>query len=255
MKPIILISNDDGIYAKGLHELVRIASQFGRVFVVAPQYPNSGKSHAITIAEPIRVQETSIIPNAYKAYACTGTPADSIKLAVNKILPQKPDFVFSGINHGSNASISALYSGTIGAATEGAFMQIPSIGFSLLDTYKNADFTQAEDFIKFIIKQTMNNPMPKNTLLNVNIPKIKKENIKGIQVCRQTIGFWQEELVERKDPHNKTYYWLTGSFNNIDTYDTSSDEELLQKNYITIVPIKTDITNHEAISKLNFLNH
>jgi 5'-nucleotidase len=187
-------------------------------------------------------------------YACSGTPVDCVKLALNKLVPRKPDLCVSGINHGSNASINVLYSGTMAAALEGAIEGIPSIGFSLLDYAQDADFSQCEDYVLKIAEQVLANPIPKGACLNVNIPKVKKDAIKGIRVCRQAHGNWNEEFDERINPLGKTYYWLTGNYVNNDP-KTDTDIWALDNNYISVVPVMFDLTSHDTIQELKSLNH
>lgn len=248
-KPLILISNDDGVQAKGLHSLIESMKPFGEIVVVAPEKGESGKSHAITINTPVRVHKVSE-SEGLVIYSCTGTPVDSVKLAINQLLPRKPDFLVSGINHGSNASISVIYSGTMGAAIEGCLNGIPSIGFSVLDHSSNADFSLAEKYIGTIFKNVMENSLPVSVCLNVNFPVVPKNKVKGIRVCRQTKGVWKEEYEKRKDPHNHDYYWLTGDFHNFEPQAKDTDEWALANNYISIVPIHVDLTSYDGIKQI-----
>lgn len=250
--PLILVTNDDGITAAGLKALVNAMSTIGKVLVVAPDSPQSGMGHAITIHDPIRLFKSDFF-TGIDAYECTGTPVDCVKLAVNKILQRKPDLCVSGINHGSNSSINVIYSGTMSAAMEGAIEGIPSIGFSLCNYAHDADFSAAAHFAKYIALQTLQNQMPANLLLNVNIPDAKIEQIKGIKICRQAIAKWKEEFDERLDPGKKKYYWLTGKFVNPDKGE-DTDEWALQNNFVSIVPVQFDFTAHHAIPALNKLN-
>ncbi len=245
-RKLILVCNDDGITAPGIRALVAVAKEFGDVVVVAPDKPQSAMGHAITINATIRVNPIKI--DGTIEYACSGTPVDCIKLAVNKILHRKPDLLVSGINHGSNASINVIYSGTMSAAMEGAMEQIPSIGFSLLDHSIDADFSAAQDVARILISQALENEMPDRICLNVNIPNVSKELIKGIKVCRQAIANWEEEFDERKDPSGKPYFWLTGVFKN---YDSGTDTDIwaLENNYVSVVPCQFDITAHAALNK------
>jgi len=220
-RPLILVTNDDGISAPGLRNLIRIMNDFGDVFVVAPDGPQSGMGHAITIEATIRCDKIIIEEGPQIEYSCSGTPVDCVKLAVNQLLNRKPDLCVSGINHGSNSSINVIYSGTMSAAVEGALEGIPSIGFSLLDFSHNADFSEAEKYIIKITKSVLKNGIDSGVCLNVNIPKhIDGESIQGIKVCRQANANWEEEFEERKDPKGRTYYWLTGKFVN---YDKGTD--------------------------------
>lgn len=251
-KPLILVTNDDGISAPGLIHLTAIASRFGRVVVVAPDKPQSGMGHAITINNTLRLHQTSY-HTAEMEYACTGTPVDCVKMAVNHLLKQKPDLVLSGINHGSNSSINVIYSGTMSAAVEGALEGAKSIGFSLCDYSLHADFTQATPFLEQIIEHTLLNELPKGVCLNVNIPKLQTNQIKGIKVVRQAKAIWNEKFDERQDPYGRNYYWLTGEFVNFEPNANDTDEWALHNNYISIVPIQADLTAHFALQNLKLI--
>lgn len=250
-RPLILVTNDDGIFAPGITALAKIASKFGDIVVVAPDKPQSGMGHAITINSTIRIQK-SHCHKALMEYSCSGTPVDCVKMAVNHILKKRPDLVISGINHGSNSSINVIYSGTMSAAIEGALEGTPSIGFSLCDYSIEADFTQAEKFIAKIIEQTLKNGMPKGVCLNVNIPKLKTEDIKGIKVVRQAKANWVERFDERKDPYGRDYYWLTGEFVNFEPESLDTDEWALSNGYISVVPTQADLTAHSVLKEFNF---
>ena len=250
--PLILVTNDDGIFSPGIKFLSAIASRFGRVVVVAPNKPQSGMGHAITINSTLRIQKT----NYHKVemeYACSGTPVDCVKMAVNHILKKRPDLVLSGINHGSNSSINVIYSGTMSAAIEGALEGTPSIGFSLCDYGIEADFTQAEKFISKIIQDSLNKGMPKGVCLNVNIPKLKTADFKGIKVVRQARANWVERFEERQDPYGRDYYWLTGEFVNFEPESLDTDEWALANGYISVVPTQADMTAHGILKNLNYL--
>ncbi len=252
-KPLILVVNDDGISAKGIRNLIRIMNDFGDVVVVAPDSPQSGKGHAITIEATIRCDKVEIDNGSQKEYACSGTPVDCVKLAVNQILDRKPDLCVSGINHGSNSSINVIYSGTMSAAVEGALEGIPSIGFSLLDYAHNADFSEAESYIRNITKQVLKHGLDSGVCLNVNIPKyIEGKKLKGLKVCRQAKANWEEEFEERIDPKGRTYYWLTGKFVNYDK-GTDTDEWALANHYVSVVPVQFDVTAHSSLSSVNKL--
>jgi 5'-nucleotidase len=251
-KPLILVTNDDGIFAPGITFLAKIASRFGRIIVVAPDKPQSGMGHAITINSTLRIQKTNYHA-AEQEFSCSGTPVDCVKMAVNNILKKRPDLVLSGINHGSNSSINVIYSGTMSAAIEGALEGTPSIGFSLCDYAMEADFSQAEKFIAKIIEESLKNPMPKGVCLNVNIPKLKAEDFKGIKVVRQAKANWVEKFEERKDPYGRDYYWLTGEFVNFEPESTDTDEWALANGYISVVPTQADLTAHAHLSKLQNL--
>jgi 5'-nucleotidase len=250
-KPLILVTNDDGIFAPGITALVKIASKFGDIVVVAPDKPQSGMGHAITINSTLRIQR-SHYHKALMEFSCSGTPVDCVKMAVNHVLKKRPDLVISGINHGSNSSINVIYSGTMSAAIEGALEGTPSIGFSLCDYSIEADFTQAEKFIEKIIEQTLKNGMPKGVCLNVNIPKLRAEDINGIKVVRQAKANWVERFDERKDPYGRDYYWLTGEFVNFEPESLDTDEWALSNGYISVVPTQADLTAHSVLKEFNF---
>lgn len=243
-KKLILVCNDDGITAPGIRNLIEVCKTFGDVVVVAPDKPQSAMGHAITINATIRVQP--IRSEGILEYACSGTPVDCIKLAVNKILHRKPDLLVSGINHGSNASINVIYSGTMSAAMEGAMEGIPSIGFSLCNHSIDADFTLSRQVTHKIISRALEDRMPAGVCLNVNIPDIAPEMLKGIRVCRQARANWEEEFDERRDPNGRPYYWLTGVFKN---YDQGTDTDIwaLENNYVSVVPCQFDITAHASL--------
>ncbi len=250
-KPLILVVNDDGISAPGIRKLIAIMKDFGEVVVVAPEGPQSGMGHAITINATLRCDKVTMDDGKQTEYSVSGTPVDCVKLAVNQIVKRKPDLCVSGINHGSNSSINVIYSGTMSAAVEGALEGIPSIGFSLLDFSHDADFSEGEKYIKKITKSVLENGLPDGVCLNVNIPKSKEnEKIKGMKICRQAKANWVEEFDERKDPSGRTYYWLTGKFVNYDKGD-DTDERALENHFVSVVPVQYDVTAHHAISELN----
>ena len=248
-KPFILISNDDGVNAKGLSELTKVAMQYGRVMVVAPEKGESGMSHAITIKNPLRITKVSEEKDL-QIFSINGTPTDSIKIALNQLVDKKPDLILSGINHGSNASISLIYSGTLGAAREGCLNQIPSIGFSLLNHDKDADFSVVTHFLPKIIEEALNNGIADQSYLNINFPDIAIADVKGIKICRQTKGVWKEEYEKRTDPHGGTYYWLTGAFKNFEPEATDTDEWALDNNYVAIVPSQIDTTSYQELENI-----
>lgn len=251
-KPRILVVNDDGITAPGIKALIEVAKQIGEVTVVAPDGPQSGMGHAITIGKPLRLDKVNLY-EGIEMYKSSGTPVDCVKLAVNKIFKgQKPDLCISGINHGLNNSINVIYSGTMSAAVEGAIESIPSIGFSLDDFTWDADFEPCKQYVKEICLQTLKNGLPPGVLLNVNFPN-QTAPIKGIKICRQANAKWAEEFDERKDPHNRDYYWLTGVFQNNDKGE-DSDVWALNNHYVSVVPVQFDMTAHHAISTLNGWN-
>jgi 5'-nucleotidase len=247
-KPTILVVNDDGITAPGIKALMDTMGDLGHVVVVAPDSPQSGMGHAITIGKPLRLDKVDIY-EGMEMYRCSGTPVDCVKLAVTKIFKgKKPDLCVSGINHGLNNAINVLYSGTMSAAVEGAIESIPSIGFSLDDYGLNADFSHCLKFVKSIAQQVLQNGLPTATLLNVNFPNTK--DIKGVKICRQANAKWAEEFDERLDPYKRHYYWLTGVLENNDKGE-DTDIWALEHNYASVVPVQFDLTAHHAIPVLN----
>ena len=247
-QPIILITNDDGITAPGIKNLVEAAKTLGKVVVVAPDKAQSGMGHAITIGTPLRMDKVDMFGDI-EAWQTSGTPVDCVKLAVDKILHRKPDLCISGINHGANHSINVIYSGTMSAAMEAAIESIPSIGFSLMDYNYEADFAAARHYIKKIVSSLLQKKMDKHLLLNVNIPSIPLDLIKGVKICKQAYAKYEEDFEERKDPHGKKYYWLTGEFIN---FDKSKDTDVwaLENNYISVVPVQFDLTNYKLKAQL-----
>lgn len=246
--PVILITNDDGIMAPGILNLVEAVKDLGKVVVVAPDKPQSGMGHAITIGLPLRLHPVTIFEGV-EAWQCSGTPVDCVKLAVDKVLHRKPDFCLSGINHGANHSINVIYSGTMSAAVEAAIESIPSAGFSLLDHSVEADFTGARQYARQIVQQMLKTNMDKHTVLNVNIPAVPSELIKGVRICRQAYAKYEEDFVERSDPNGKKYFWLTGEFVNFDK-GRDTDVWALEHNYVSVVPVQFDLTNYVLKSKL-----
>jgi 5'-nucleotidase len=248
-KPRILITNDDGIAAPGLKALVDVAKELGEVIVVAPDSPQSGQGHAITISGPIRLHKVNVF-EGIESYECSGTPVDCVKLAKHVVLKDRPvDICLSGINHGSNASINIIYSGTISAAMEASLEGIDSIGFSLLDYSWDANFEEAKTYVKQIIQYVLDNKIPNGKLLSVNIPKLSKEKIRGVRICRQADARWQENFTEATDPRGQKYYWLTGEFVNED-HKEDTDIWALEQGYISIVPSGHDLTKYDSISPL-----
>lgn len=252
-KPLILVTNDDGITAPGIRQLIKIMNEIGDVVVVAPDSPQSGKGHAVTIDSTLYVSKRIIDNGIQTEYSCSGTPADCVKIARHEILKRTPDLCVSGINHGSNSSINVIYSGTMSAAVEAGIEGIPAIGFSLLDFSWNADFSQSEAFIKKITLSVLKNGLPKGTVLNVNIPNLKKEAIKGIKICRQAKARWVEKFDKRINPNGREYYWLTGEFVNEDKGE-DTDQWALDNGYISVVPVQYDLTAYHAIGQLNMWN-
>lgn len=241
--PTILITNDDGITAPGIRNLVEAVKDLGKIVVVAPDKPQSGMGHAITIGNPLRMNKVDVFEGV-ESWQTSGTPVDCVKLAVDKILHRKPDLCLSGINHGANHSINVIYSGTMSAAMEASIESIPSIGFSLLDYDYEADFEPAKHYVKKIVKSILQKKLDKHLLLNINIPSVPLDEIKGIKICRQAYAKYEEDFKERKDPHGKKYYWLTGGFVNFDN-GTDTDVWALENNYISVVPVQFDLTNYK----------
>ena len=249
-KPLILVTNDDGISAPGIRALISVMSEIGTVVVVAPDSPQSATGHSITINNTLFINKISKENEAIQEYSTSGTPVDCVKLATNEILKRKPDLCVSGINHGSNSSINVIYSGTMSAAVEAGIEGIPAIGFSLLDYDWNANFEPIKSYVKQIAQGVLEKGLPEGVILNVNFPKLSKEDIKGIKICRQAKAMWQEEFDKRTNPQGKEYYWLTGKFVNQDK-GTDTDEWALENGYISIVPVQFDLTAHHAIQQLN----
>tara|TARA_B110000027_G_scaffold127590_1_gene147086 strand:- start:45 stop:809 length:765 start_codon:yes stop_codon:yes gene_type:complete len=245
---LILITNDDGYSSKGIKALINAVKNLGKILIVAPDSPQSGMGHAISVNKPIRCYKTNFF-DSVEAYCCTGTPVDCIKMGLYLLKDKKPDLILSGINHGSNVSTNILYSGTMSAAVEGALSGIPSVGYSLTDYSDDADFQYSEKIVQIISKKVIKEGLKKGTCLNVNIPNIKENQIKGIKVCRQGRAFWDDTFDHRKDPLGKDYYWLTGSFSSKEqALDT--DINYLENNYVTIVPTQFDMTCHDSVDEL-----
>lgn len=247
----ILVTNDDGVTAPGIRFLIEIAKEFGEVTVVAPNKSQSGTGHAITFSEPLRLK-TIAEEEHYREYSCNGTPVDCIKLAENVAMEQLPDLVLSGINHGSNASINVMYSGTMAAVIEACIDNIPAIGFSQDSYSHDLDFEPAKPYIRKIIQGILENGMPKETCLNVNIPNLPE--LKGIKVCRQAKASWKEGFDSRIDPRGGNYHWLTGYFH-IDDKSEGTDLGAMENGFISVVPVHIDLTAHKAIDKLKFLEN
>lgn len=252
-KPLILVTNDDGITAPGIRTLIDVMNTIGDVVVVAPDSPQSGMGHAITIDSTLFVQKVVIDNNKQKEYSCSGTPADCVKLGIKEVLKRKPDLCVSGINHGSNASINVIYSGTMSAAIEAGIEGIPAIGFSLLDYGWNANFESSKPFIKTIVENTLKEGLPKGVVLNVNIPNLPATEIKGIKVCRQAKANWEEKFDKRQTPQGRDYYWLSGKFVNLDKGE-DTDEWALKEGYVSVVPVHFDLTAHHFMQHLNTWN-
>lgn len=252
-KPLILVTNDDGITAPGIKALVDVVKEFGKVVVVAPDSPQSGMGHAITVNNTLHIDKISEENAEIIEYTTSGTPADCVKIAKNEIIKDTIDLCVSGINHGANSSINVIYSGTMSAAIEAGIEGIPSIGFSLCDFSWKADFDQIKPFVRKIIKEVLHFGLPDGVVLNVNFPKLKKEEIKGIKVCRQAKAKYSEKFDKRQSPFGKEYYWLAGEFICEDKGE-DTDEWALKNGYISVVPVQFDLTAHHAIQQLNNWN-
>ncbi len=254
-KPLILVTNDDGITAPGIRALVDVAMELGDVVVVAPDSPQSGMGHAITISDPIRLHPNDRVFEGLESYECSGTPVDCVKLAKHVVLKdRKPDICLSGINHGSNASINIIYSGTLSAAMEASLEGIPSIGFSLLDYSYEANFEACKPYVRELIEWVLKHGLDEGSLLNVNIPALPYDELKGLRVCRQADARWKEEFTEAQDPRGQKYYWLTGRFSNDDKAD-DTDIWALENNYISVVPSMHDLTNYRALKTLKAIEN
>lgn len=252
--PLVLITNDDGITAPGILNLIKVVQKItNKIVVVAPDSPQSGMGHAITMNAMLRLKKQEI--DGVEAYACSGTPVDCVKIATSKVLKEKPDLVVSGVNHGSNSSVNVIYSGTMSAAVEGAIEGIPSIGFSLCNHSIDADFSPIHAYIEKIIRFTLQNDPAPNGCLNVNFPAVPYDMINGIKVCRQADAMWEEEFNERHDPSGKPYYWMTGKFVNHEPDKEDTDEWALSHNYVSVVPVQFDVTAHERLNTLKNLEN
>ncbi len=249
-KPLILVTNDDGITAPGIRALISVMKELGDVIVVAPDKPQSAMGHAITINNTLYLDKISSGDAEITEYSCSGTPVDCVKMAVSEILHRKPDLCVSGINHGSNSSINIIYSGTMSAAVEAGIEGIPAIGFSLGDFAWDADFSPVLPFVKRIAKQVLENGLPDGVLLNVNFPKLPHDQIRGIKICRQAKAQWLEKFDKRQTPSGRNYYWLTGEFVNQDKGE-DTDEWALDNGYVSLVPVQFDLTAHHAMQQLN----
>ncbi len=245
-KPLIFITNDDGYFSKGIAVLVKLMKQLGDVVVVAPKEEMSGKSHSITTNAPLRMKQVEV-SEGFEGYFLGGTPVDCVKMAFNRILKgRKCDLVVSGINHGSNASINTIYSGTMAAVFEGCAEGIPSVGFSVDTFQRDFDFANCEEYVLQICKEVLKKGVPQGVCLNVNFPE---GEIKGIKVCHQAKAYWNEELIEYKDPHGQPYYWLSGVYNCLDDSD-KADYRALEASYASLVPMQVDFTAYNALTEI-----
>lgn len=248
-KPLILVTNDDGITSKGIKVLVEVMAKIGEVLVVAPDSPQSGMGHAITVGNTLRLSETKTF-NGIKSYQCSGTPVDCVKLAKHYVLKdRKPDLLVSGVNHGPNTSISVVYSGTMAAALEAAIDDIPAIGFSVCDYSPSAKFEHVSEYLDQISRQVLETGLARGVALNVNFPAAFQGTIQGIKICRQANARWQEAFDERIDPYGERYFWMAGDFINMDD-QADNDIWAISNNYISVVPTQFDMTAHHTIQAL-----
>ena len=252
-KPLILVTNDDGINAPGIRTLIHVMNTIGDVVVVAPDSPQSAMGHAITINSTLYVERVKVDDGPQIEYSCSGTPADCVKIAINEILDRTPDLCVSGINHGSNSSINVIYSGTMSAALEAGIEGIPAIGFSLLDYNWNANFNATKKYVKTITDLVLKHGLSLGVVLNVNLPNLLEKDIKGVKICRQAKANWEEEFDKRQNPQGRDYYWLTGKFVNLD-HGEDTDEWALNNGYVSVVPVQFDLTAHHCIQHLNTWN-
>ena len=246
---LIFVTNDDSFSARGFQVALDVAREFGRVVAVAPATPQSGRSQAITMYDPLFLEEQQRA-EGLEVYSLSGTPVDCVKLAFDHMLTsQRVDMVISGINHGSNAGVNVLYSGTMGAAIEGSFYGVPSIGLSLTDHAADADFTAAKEYARQIVAAVLASPgeQPRGLCLNVNVPDIAPDQIKGIKLCRQCRGLWHEDFYRHEDPRGRAYFWLKGGFCNCEVEADDTDEWALSNGYVSVVPVQVDMTAYEKI--------
>jgi 5'-nucleotidase len=248
MRPLIFVTNDDGISSKGIKSLIEVAKEFGDILVIAPDKPQSGMGHAITVNQILRLDKTMLF-DGLEAYTCSGTPVDCVKLGIYEVMKKKPDLILSGINHGANYSSNVLYSGTMSAAVEGAMENIPSIGFSLDDYDADADFGEVQELARRIINAALENTFPNYVCLNVNVPKRSKNPIKGFKFCKQAHAFWEDRFDKRIDQFGKAYYWLTGEFLPGDNVE-NTDLEALEGGFASVVPTQFDMTAYHAFENL-----
>lgn len=259
-KPLILISNDDGIDAKGVNELVDMVRDMGEVIVCAPEGPRSGRSRAFTMGDltlrkvdvPSRFADSDVV-----YYACSGTPVDCIKMAYGLVCPRKPDLVLGGINHGDNASTNAHYSGTIGVVFEGCMKGMPSIAFSLCDYDADANFEPMRPIVRRLCQYALDNGLPHYTCLNVNVPKVDSyDELKGIRSCRMAHGRWRAEVEKQEgvtDDNGQQIYRLTGYYKNDEPDATDTDAWAVSNGYVAVTPCTIDVTNHSLLQDIKQL--
>lgn len=249
-RPLILISNDDGVEAPGLYHLIDCVKDYGDIIAVAPAAPHSGMSSAITVNAPLRIKAISE-EEGVKVYSVSGTPVDCVKLGLHALVPRRPDIMLSGVNHGSNSGNSVIYSGTMGAALEACMAGIPAIGYSLLHHSLAADFSETTPYIRRITQAVMSGGLEKGVCLNVNFPS--RCAIEGMKVVKAAKGFWTEEYQEYTDPHGKPFYWLTGRFHNLEPDNPDTDEYWLNRHYASVVPVRADQTAAGCLPALTSL--
>jgi 5'-nucleotidase len=254
-KPLILVSNDDGVQAAGIRALCEAMLPLGDVVVMAPDAERSAAGHAITLSDPLRVNEVDLGIPGITAYSCSGTPADCVKLAVLAVLPRQPDLVVSGINLGSNTGINVIYSGTISAATEGTILGVPSAAFSIA-CWDCPDFEPAKVIANHIARQILDQGLSAGTLLNVNIPnlpadKLPDGSLKGHNYSLAVHGKadWQDRFDRRVDPQNRVYYWLAGRKRDREE-PANTDEEILKSGKVSITPLHYDLTDYTSLEEL-----
>ncbi len=251
-RPVILVSNDDGIDAPGLAALVAAMTELGDVYVAAPIQEQSAVGHAITIRDPVRARRVTMdFPENVTAHSVKGTPADCVKLAVNQLLPRRPDLVVSGINRGPNTAVNVIYSGTVSAATEASILGIDSIAFSLC-SWEGGDYRPAQEVARRIAARVLRHGIPPGILLNVNIPLLPLDEIRGILPTRQARSRWDESFHERMDPNNQPYYWLTGTFVNLDEGE-NTDIWAIENGYVSVTPLQYDLTAHDFLTDMSDL--
>lgn len=250
-KPLILITNDDGIQAPGIRVLIETMREIGKVVVVAPDKVQSAQSHSLTLEEPLKITYHAENQDC-EEFGINGTPVDCVKFAFHLMSRQKPDLLVSGVNHGSNASSNVIYSGTVAAAVEGALLGFPAVGFSLDDYAWSADMSHLKPWIIKIASHILQNSLPQGVCLNVNFPKKQTETIKGIRICRQAKGEWHEEFVEQTDPRGRKYYWITGDYICLDDR-IDTDVRALAENYVSVTPVSTDWTHEKMLNNFKTL--
>lgn len=247
-KKLILITNDDGYQAQGIGVLTEIMREFGDVVMVAPDGPRSGAACAITPILPVKLTLISEEPGL-KVMACSGTPVDCVKLALEKVCQRQPDLVVSGINHGDNASVSVHYSGTMGAVFEGCMKRLPAIGFSLRTSKQNCNFSPYLDAIRKVTATVLEKGLPAGTCLNVNFPEV--EHLQGIKTCRMAWGEWTSEWEDARHPRGGNYYWLTGHFTNLEPDAPDTDYHVLDQGFASVTPIHMDMTDYDFLKELS----